>query len=114
MRKLIDRYSGYLTQWLKRNQAVLLTLFILGVIGDVYGFNIYSDSRLVLLLLLYWFYIRLNNVRSKTTFLLTLIFLVVMFISFLAKGANAQTERIAVWFYLLLAFGIIQQWQELE
>jgi len=50
---------------------------------------------------------------SKLTFLFCLTLLIIMSIEYLLTGPSLKTEKTAVWFFLFIAIGIAQQWNEL-
>lgn len=112
MKKSLKEKFIIALHWTKQNSVILLPIFILILLADVFIFDGTSDRRIVIVLLTYWLYIRFNNLKSKITFLIALTLLIGMFTSFVIEGPSIQTERLAVWVVLFLGFGIIQQWGE--
>lgn len=94
------------------NRKVVLTfIFIAIIINCIF---IESNSDIVFFGFL-GFYIGaalFYKLHSKITFLFCLLLLIIMFIEYLITGASLKTEKTAVWFFLFLATGIIQQWKE--
>lgn len=103
-----------LVQWIRKNSVVLLPIFFLGIIADVFMLPTSSDLRIASILLIYWLYVRLKKIKSHFTIGVTFILLLFMFLSFVITGTSVRTERLAVWVVLFLGFGIIQQWREVK
>lgn len=99
--------------WINANQVVFLAFFFIAIVAEVFGFPVSYDVRLFFGVLLYWYFSKIGKLSSVRTFHLDLTILFITFFSFLANGASAQTERLAVWFVLFFAFGIVQQWREM-
>ena len=98
--------------FLKENKKTLLTLFIVAIFTDILFLNKSSDLIIFSILILYPFFIKIFELKSKLTFLLCLALLTAMFFSYLFTGTSAPTEKAAVWLILFLIIGIIQQWRE--
>ncbi|SRR5258708_33179453 len=96
----------------KQYKLVVLTIFILLVLGDIFLTSTASDIRYFGFLGVGIIGIFLYRLSSKFFFGLALIVLLIMFLFFVTSGASAKTEKAAVWFFLLFATGIIRQWTE--
>lgn len=110
IRKIIDNIG----KWIAANQTVFLASCTIAVIAEVSAFPYSTDARLFGGLLLYWWLSRIGKLASVRVFQLCLVLLAAMFVSYLAGGASTPTERLAVWFVLFFAFGIVQQWREIS
>ncbi len=91
--------------------AVVATIF-LSVIADIVFIVGGSDFRIYGILILYIVNILLYRLNSRTTFRFSLILLGIMFLEFIFSGTSEKTEKAAVWIFLFLAVGIIQQLKE--
>lgn len=92
-------------------RLVLLTIFIGGVVGDIF-LNSDSDINLLLLCLLWILVVKLFNFRSVITFKAIIAFLALLFFLFLVAPDKGNIERVATWIFLFLLLGIIQQFRE--
>lgn len=98
--------------FLKKNKPVVLTLIFLAIIADIIFISGSSDLRIFGILGLYVAAISFYKLKSRLTFLLSLVLLGVMFVEFLFTRTSESTEKAAVWLVLFLFIGIIQQWRE--
>ncbi|MCL4418659.1 hypothetical protein M1146_00995 [Patescibacteria group bacterium] len=92
----------------------LAIILFLGLIADLFYFSIPTDLRLFTLLLIWIIVVRAYRMASSSTFKLTLLLFVLLFISFLFKRESILNERISTWIYLLLATGVIHQFFEFK
>lgn len=99
-------------KWIHENQGVFVGFFGCLISAEVYLFPKSADVRLFLGLALYWALSRIGRLSASRVLQLCLILFSVLSVSFLFSGAAIQTERIAVWFILFLALGVITQWRE--
>lgn len=99
-------------KWVHENQGVFVGFFGSLISAEVYIFPKSADIRLFFGLALYWVLSRIGRLSSIRVLQLCLILFSVLSVSFLFNGAGIQTERIAVWFILFLALGVITQWRE--
>lgn len=94
-------------------QVLLLIIFVIGFLTDVFYFPIVldwgSDFRLFFLVILWLFIVRISRFSSRATFKLSLGFLILLFALFMVSRDYPPTERIASWIYIFLAIGIAQQ-----
>src|SRR3989344_2559533 len=96
--------------FLRENKKTLLTLFVVAVFADILFLNKSSDLIIFSILIIYAFFIKIFQLKSKLTFLFCLTFLIMMFFNYLFTGTSALTEKAAVWLILFLIVGVIQQW----
>jgi 4-hydroxybenzoate polyprenyltransferase len=96
----------------KRNKPAIFTIILILLVADMFFITGNSDIRFFGIIGLYAFASFYYHLLSKYTFILCLILLVIMYISFLFSGASFFTEKTAVWIVLFMATGIIQQWSE--
>lgn len=101
-------------RWIHANQIAFLVFVAMALIAEVYIFSPSKDLRLFGALLLYWWLARKGDLASARIFQLCLVLLGAMFISYLTGGASTSTERLAVWFVLFFALGVIRQWREIS
>lgn len=97
---------------LRRFRFVLIIIFLIGVIIDIFS-NANSDMSLLLLCALWILTIKLFNFKSATTFKITFVFLVALFFLFLINPDQKPIERVATWIFLFLFLGIFQQYKEI-
>lgn len=94
-------------------QILLLLVFLAGFMIDIFYFPITldwgSDSRLLLLVILWLFFVKLSHFNSRATFKVALIFLMLLSLLFIFSRDFPPIERIASWIYIFLAIGILQQ-----
>lgn len=112
MKTILKKYQSNIGKWINANQVIFLAFFAIAVVTEVYTTPYSVDGRLFGALLLYWWFAHIGKLVSTRVFQLVLVLLFIMFLSFLANGASLQTERLAVWYVLFFAFGIIQKWRE--
>lgn len=92
---------------------------LLLILGDIFLFTASSDLRILGVLILYVFLIKILKLKSNATFALSLILLILAYIQFLfsdpvvfiTPGAP-HAEKTAVWTFLFMVVGIIQKWRE--
>jgi len=101
-----------LKSFLQENKKTVLTLFIVGIVGEIFLRLTSSDLLTFSALLLYILFIKLYKLKSSLTFLLCLVLLLVVSIDYVFTGASVSTEKAAVWFVLFFTVGVIQQWKE--
>lgn len=101
-----------IVSFLKENKRTVLSFFIAGIVADILFFKKSSDYFTFGILLLYLFFMKIFQIKSKSTFLLCLALLIMMFVSYLFTGTSVLTEKAAVWLILFLIIGVIQQWRE--
>ena len=94
-------------------QGLLLTVFFLGFLADVFFFpstlSYASDIRLLILSLLWLLICKTARFSSIATFKITLVFLGFLSVLFIFFREHTSVERIASWVYIYLAIGIVQQ-----
>lgn len=98
--------------FLKENERTVLSFFIAAISADILFLEKSSDYFTFGVLILYLFFMKIFRIKSKSTFLLCLVLLSIMFIGYLFTGASIQTEKAAVWLVLFLIVGVIQQCRE--
>ena len=98
--------------FLKRNKTVVLTVIFLGILADILLISGSSDARIFGILFFYIVSIHIYKLKSRLTFIVSLMLLGIMFVEFILSGPSANTEKAAVWLVLFMAVGIIQQWRE--
>lgn len=100
------------TSFLGNRRAVVLSFIFIAVIINSIFFESNSDTIFFGLLGFYIGVVFFYKLRSKLTFLFCLTLLIIMFIEYLVTGTSLRTEKTAVWFFLFMATGIVQQWKE--
>lgn len=97
--------------FLANSRVILTVIFIFIIINSIF---IESSSDIIFFGLLgsYIAAIFFYKLRSRLTFLFCLALLVIMLVEYLLTGTSLKTEKTAVWFFLFLATGILQQWKE--
>ncbi len=98
--------------FLSENKKIVLSLAIVAVFVDIFFINTNSDFVIFSILLIYAFFVKIFQIRSRLTFLLCLGLLGAMFINYIFTGTSVATEKAAVWLVLFMALGIFQQWRE--
>ncbi len=81
------------------------------VMDLLYKFGNY-DTPFMLEFVLYLLYTFLRRSTSKLTFIVVILFIVSMGISYITAGSTRLTERFGEWFYLYFIFGLIQYGRE--
>ena len=90
----------------------LLLIFDMIVIIDIFFSNTKSDVIIFGVLGLYLFSINFYKLKTKTTFLICFFILGAFSIQFIFGDISDHTEKAAVWLFLFLFTGIIQElWQ---
>lgn len=104
----IDTYK----QYLKNYKSSMLTAIMLVIIANIFFSNIKSDIFIFGVLGLYLFSIIFYKLKAKTAFSICLFILAAFSISFILSNTSDHTEKAAVWLFLFLFTGIIQElWQ---
>jgi 2-polyprenyl-3-methyl-5-hydroxy-6-metoxy-1,4-benzoquinol methylase len=99
---------------MKRNRWIMLiSLFLVpllfGVfITDLAGAFSFSDVPFAIALVLYILFIILQRSTSKTTFFITILFLLLMGLMYVPTGSGSITERIGVWFCVFFLLAMVQ------
>ncbi len=94
-------------------KVFLMVLFFISFIFDVFflpsTFDLASDVRLFFLVFLWLFLSKLSHFTSRSTFKVTIGFLIILFLFFLLFPASPILDRIASWIYIFLCIGVVQQ-----
>lgn len=94
---------------LKQNKAAALTAFLLIILEDVFFSSIQSDLFIFGMLAFYIFLIHTFKLKSKPTFFLCLFILGFFFVEVIFTGTSKHVEKAAVWLFLFMAIGVIQE-----
>lgn len=112
---LINVYKQYLKNklsYLKNYKSSMLTVIVLAIISDIFFSNFESDIFIFGTLGLYLFSINFYKLKAKTTFIICFFILTAFSILFIFTNTSDSTEKAAVWLFLFLFTGIIQElWQ---
>lgn len=109
-RQFIKNKSSYL----KNYKSSMLTAIVLIVMGDVFFSNTKSDVVIFGVLGLYLFSINFYKLESKITFLICFFILAAFSVSFIFSNTSDHAEKAAVWLFLFLLTGIIQELWKLK
>lgn len=94
---------------------IFFLAFLCGIFADLFIYSTPSDFRLFLLLGLWILTVKFNHFKSKTTFIIALQVLTIMFIANVFFVQEVYLiERAASWLYFLLLVGILHQIFELK
>lgn len=99
------------------NDGYELVIFVIlfGLIAyDIFISSTNSDIKFYGITLLYFITALFYRLKSSITFTVCLVLLILMFVFFILSGPagpSVQTEKIAVWLFLFMLVGIIQQWK---
>lgn len=96
----------------KENKKTFLSLFVASIFADILFLNKSLDIIIFSVLIIYLVFLKTFDLKSKSTFLISLGLLIIMFVSYLFTGTSVSTEKAAVWLVLFLVVGVIQQWRE--
>lgn len=116
--KKIKHFFLFLNLFLKKhiftdkNQLIILPILFLALFLDIFALVGVSDIRFFGITGIFLISVFLYQIDSKFTFILCLLLLIIMYISFLSSGPSVFTEKVAVWIVLFLIVGILQQWYE--
>jgi hypothetical protein len=103
---------------MQRNRwLIYLSLLIIPIIIGIYCLDIignysFSDTPFAIALVLYLIFTFIQRPSCKYAFGMSLLFLIVMGISYIPTGEGKMTERTGEWFYLFFVFGLIQYIRE--
>lgn len=112
MLSMIAKYFNKALLLLINNKIIVLTLIFLAIIADILLIEGSLDIRIFGILGIYLISIFFYKLKSRLTFLFSLVLLGVIFISFILTKTSASTEKAAVWLFLFLLIGTVQQWRE--
>lgn len=97
---------------LKNYKSAVLTAVVLMVTGHIFFSNITSDVLVFGVLAFYISAIYFYKLKAKTTFIICFFILAAFSIQFIFTSISSHTEKAAVWLFLFLSIGIIQElWQ---
>ncbi|MDO8269855.1 MAG: hypothetical protein Q7T54_04265 [Candidatus Levybacteria bacterium] len=99
-------------KFVKSRKSGLIVIALIAVIVDVFFLTGQSDIKYFGVLTLYGFVYWITKFGSITTFLFCIFLLILLCIYYLLLGTVDATEKIAVWFVLFFAIGVIQKWRE--
>lgn len=108
----IRKYFSRLPSLLWENKKIILTFILLTIPADIFLIKGSSDFRIFGILGFYIAGILFYRLGSRLTFSFALVLLGGMFFSFIFTGTSESTEKAAVWLFLFLLTGIIQQLKE--
>ena len=103
------RLLAYGKKLIKQNKPAVFTFLFLGILVDIGFIPVKSDGILFGLLGIYVFEIYICRLPSKTSFLICFIILTAIFLGFLVTGPSFFTEKAAVWLFLFMLIGILQE-----
>lgn len=103
-----------ISHFLKKNKSLFFILIFLTIFGDVFLRKYSSDIIIFSILLIYLFAVSFYKTKSSLSFKYCFIIIVAMAISFIFTETSSTTEKSAVWAYIFLVIGIIQQWFEIN
>jgi hypothetical protein len=96
-------------------------LILLLILSDVFLFLESSDIRIIGIVCIYILCIKVAKLTSIMTFLVSLVLLLIAFILFIFSDVGVfinpgilpvPAERMAVWTFLFIVVGILQQWTD--
>lgn len=105
----MKRYIAVLLSILRRHKSAVLIALLIGVMVDVVGIAFKSDLIIFGLLGLYILAIRIYKLPSKIAFFICFFILTLLLFEFIATGASLHTEKAAVWLFLFMGIGIVQE-----
>jgi predicted membrane channel-forming protein YqfA (hemolysin III family) len=82
------------------------------VFADLAGTFNFSDIPFAIVFLLYILFIIIQRTNSKAAFLVSLLFFILMGLSYIPTATGKITERLGEWFYLFFVFGLVQYTSE--
>ena len=109
---ITQRYVPQARKYLIANNNVVISLLSFMVLVDIFMIPRMSDVRTYGTLFLYAIDTWVIERKSKTTFIGCLALLLLMYVLYLFTGTSEQTEKVAVWLFLLLLIGVVQIWNE--
>lgn len=90
----------------------LITIFCTGLLMYVFLLKGNNDLFLFALILLWILVVKLYNFKSRITFKIIVISLLVLSALFIVVPGESYTEQLTTLIYLLFIVGIFQQWKE--
>ncbi|MEK7543862.1 MAG: hypothetical protein AAB557_03275 [Patescibacteria group bacterium] len=102
-------YRGKIVTFLEQNKQVILVSLVGAIFIDSIFLKTSSDVITFGVLAAYGIYAKMTHITSKLTFLLCLLFLTALGISFFSSSASVTTEKFSVWLFLFMIVGIIQE-----
>jgi len=99
---------------IKKFKKFVLIVIFASIFFDIFFLPESSDGIIFGLMLLYVLSVAYYKINSKVTFIFCLFLLGIMYLNYIISGTSVKTEKAAVWLVLILAIGIIQQWNEFK
>lgn len=110
---IIKKIRGsVLGRQLKESKQIVLTVFWMSVIADIFFIPKNSDLIIFMIILLYVFLIFFYNLKNSLLFKAGILLVFVMYVSLLINGTSISTEKAAVWLFFCMLVGIIQGLKE--
>ena len=93
-------------------KPIVLTIFWMSVIVDIFFIQNKSDVIIFGIILVYFFLIFFYNLKSHLLFNAGILLVLVMYLLLLLQGTSISTEKAAVWLFFCMLGGIIQGLKE--
>lgn len=97
-----------LINFLKQSRYFLFLVFSIGFLVDIFVFKTISDLFILFLIILWTGTVIGFRLESRFSILTGIIFLITSCLFLLVK-AETIAQKLAIWAYMFLVFGIIQQ-----
>ncbi len=91
----------------------IFLLLIFGLLArDIFVLSSQSDVKYFGITILFYIIALFYGWKSRFTFIICLLLLLIMYVKFLQTGPSITTEKTAVWLFLFMVVGMLQQWKE--
>lgn len=97
---------------LDESKSIVLSVFWMSVIVDIFFIPNTSDVIIFGIILVYFFLIFFYNLKSRLLFQAGILLILVMYLLLLLQNASISTEKAAVWLFFCMLGGIIQGLKE--
>lgn len=96
----------------KKNKNAVISIIFFAIIVDVVFFVKSNDAVIFLIVGIYILAIKQCKVRAQQTFSFCILMLIIMYIQLILTKTSENTEKSAVWLFIMIIIGISQKLRE--
>lgn len=99
----------------EKYKAIILFIIIGLLASDIFLSSNASDIKFYGITIFFFITAFFYQLKSRVTFIICLVLFCIMYLDFLISGLAGPskiTEKVAVWLFLFMLVGILQQWKE--
>ena len=105
----MKKYLYIVLFFFKKYRSVVVVLLFVAIITDILFVGFKSDLIAFTILGLYLAFSKLYRLSSKRTFAFCFVYIGIIFFGFLIDPSSLAIEKAAIWLFLLIGAGILQE-----